>query len=138
MVRRRLGEHGLDYRVVTIPRPRTQRQEVEAVSGQILVPVLVAEEKGERLVLSDENDIHDYLDRRIGPLPRLASVQAPPDGVGRLRGATGDWTEMADWLISIARREREAGHLDNANCLHVAGLSLRDAARWTHEHLPED
>lgn len=137
-MRRRLGEHGLEYRVITIPRPRTQRQTVEAVSGQILVPVLVAEENGEAVVLSDENDIHAYLDRRIGPQPRMASVKAPADGAERLRSATDGWSEMADWLISIAREQRERGHLDEANCLHVAGLHLRDAARWTAEHLPED
>lgn len=57
MVRSVLEQLGLDYEKIDVPWPHHQRQDVYAVSGQYMVPVLVDGE----LVLNDEYEIIDYL-----------------------------------------------------------------------------
>jgi glutaredoxin 3 len=62
-VRERLTQLGVDYvarQVETEPDDRTQLQEL---SGQTGIPVLVAE----GTVLSDEDEIIAWLDERFGP-----------------------------------------------------------------------
>lgn len=102
------------------------------------MPVLVVEENGERLVLNDENDIHAYLDRRIGPMPERDVPKPPADATEQLRREAPRWSEMSEWLLALAQSARAAGRLDEANCLRIAGLHLGDASRWAGDHLPEE
>jgi len=57
MVRDQLSRLGLEYEKIDVPWPHHLRTEVIEISGQSTVPVLVDEDT----VLSDENDIIDYL-----------------------------------------------------------------------------
>ncbi|MNK84808.1 glutaredoxin 3 [compost metagenome] len=60
MVRERLSELQVTYININVPRDKMQRDEVERVSGQRTVPVLVDGET----VLDDEEKILPYLDRK--------------------------------------------------------------------------
>lgn len=62
MVRDKLGELGVAYEKVTVPRDRSQRQEVFDVSGQWTVPVLVDGD----VMLDDEEKILPYLEQKYG------------------------------------------------------------------------
>lgn len=55
-----LDELGLDYEVHEVPRSHSQRTDVEAVSGQTGVPVLVDPEHGVD-GMPESDDIVDYL-----------------------------------------------------------------------------
>lgn len=57
MVRNALAQLGIEYEKIDVPWPHHLRSEVIEISGQATVPVLVDED----IVLSDENDIIDYL-----------------------------------------------------------------------------
>ena len=59
-VRERLSELRVTYVNINVPRDKSQRDEVERVSGQRAVPVLVDGET----VLDDEEKILPYLDRK--------------------------------------------------------------------------
>jgi glutathione S-transferase len=61
-VRSKLTELLLDYRNVNVPRPHAARGEVEEVSGQTSIPVLVDGE----VVLDDDDDIIPYLEDKYG------------------------------------------------------------------------
>ena len=61
-VRDKLDELGLDYEVVEVPIPHSQRREVIEVSGQTSVPVLVDGDT----VLDDDDIIIPYLERTYG------------------------------------------------------------------------
>lgn len=135
-MRRRLGEHGLSYQVITVPHSRPDRHIVQEVSGQLLVPVLVVEENGERLVLSDENDIHAYLDANVGPMPEHQSKEPTQDEYRDLAEQAPRWMEMSEWLFALAERARAAGENDDANCLRVSAQNLFDAGRWIRNSLP--
>ena len=56
-VRQVLSELGLTYTTVNVPVERARRKQVEGVSGQVAVPVLVDGDK----VLTDSGEIVDYL-----------------------------------------------------------------------------
>lgn len=58
MVRSRMSDLLLSYITINVPRDRSRRQEVMAVSGQPTVPVLVDGD----VVLDDEDKILAYLD----------------------------------------------------------------------------
>lgn len=62
MVRQKMSELLLTYISVSVPVERSRRTEVMEVSGQPYVPVLVDGD----VVLSDENDIIAYLDKKYG------------------------------------------------------------------------
>lgn len=62
MVRDKLDALELPYEKVPVPMNRNDRREVYAVSGQYLVPVLVAGD----LVLDDEEKIIDHLEKTYG------------------------------------------------------------------------
>jgi glutathione S-transferase len=61
-VRSKLTELLLDYRTVNVPRSHAERSEVEKVSGQTGIPVLV--DGG--VVLDDDDDIVPYLEKTYG------------------------------------------------------------------------
>lgn len=65
MVRTKLEELGLDYEVVDVPGPHSQRTEVRGVSGQTSVPVIVDEAHGID-GLNESSDIVAYLERTYG------------------------------------------------------------------------
>jgi glutathione S-transferase len=62
LVRRKLDELGVTYDKVDVPLAHHLRTEVIQVSGQPTVPVLVDGD----MVLDDEDEIIEYLDRRYG------------------------------------------------------------------------
>ena len=62
MVRSLMSDLLLTYVCVNVPRDRSQRQEVIAVSGQPSVPVLVDGD----VVLDDEEKIIPYLKQKYG------------------------------------------------------------------------
>ncbi|MFW6265227.1 MAG: glutaredoxin family protein [Halanaeroarchaeum sp.] len=64
-VERKLEELGLDYEEHTVSRLRFRRDEVEAVSGQKGVPVLVDPEHGVD-GMPESDDIVEYLERTYG------------------------------------------------------------------------
>ena len=64
-VRRKLSDLGLDWISRTVPVDRSERQRVEAISGQPLVPVLADPEHN--MVVTEAEDICSYLDEVYGP-----------------------------------------------------------------------
>lgn len=66
MVRAKMSELLLTYVTINVPRDRSQRQEVVAVSGQPSVPVLVDGD----VVLDDEEKIIPYLEEKYGKVKR--------------------------------------------------------------------
>lgn len=60
-VKNKLDELGLEYESHMVPRSHAERTEVEAVSGQTGVPVLVDEDHGVE-GMSESDDIVAYLD----------------------------------------------------------------------------
>ncbi len=61
----KLEELGLDYESHKVPPSHAQRDEVEAVSGQTGVPVLVDEENGVE-GMPESDDIVEYLEEEYG------------------------------------------------------------------------
>lgn len=61
-VKRKLNELDLEYESREVPRSHSERDEVEAVSGQTGVPVLIDEEHGVD-GMPESDDIVAYLDR---------------------------------------------------------------------------
>lgn len=61
-VRKKLTDLLLDHKVVNVARDHGQRAEVQAVSGQTSIPVLV----DGSTVLDDDDDIIPYLDEKYG------------------------------------------------------------------------
>ncbi len=61
-VRSKLTELLLDYKLVNVPRSHGERGEVEAVSGQTGIPVLVDGD----VKLDDDDDIISYLEKKYG------------------------------------------------------------------------
>lgn len=124
-MRRRLGELGLTFTVVTVPHPRPERKKVYEVSGQYLVPTLVTDGK----VLVDENDILAWLDQ-MAPRPAPASV-AWPDGAEQELTALGRrLKEDAARLAELSDAAATSGDKDRENVIHVAAENVREAARW--------
>ena len=64
-VRTKLNELDLDYEVHEVPRSHAERDEVEAVSDQTGVPVIVDEEHGVD-GMSESDDIVAYLEETYG------------------------------------------------------------------------
>jgi len=64
-VKRKLDELGLEYESRMVPRSHADREEVERVSGQTGVPVLVDEEHGVE-GMPESDDIVRYLDETYG------------------------------------------------------------------------
>ncbi|MFC6826794.1 glutathione S-transferase N-terminal domain-containing protein [Halopelagius fulvigenes] len=60
-VKNKLSELDLEYESKMVPRSHSERTEVEEVSGQTGVPVLVDEEHGVE-GMSESDDIVEYLD----------------------------------------------------------------------------
>jgi len=61
----KLDELGLEYESVMVPSSHSERTEVEAVSGQTGVPVLVDEEHGVE-GMPESDDIVEYLEETYG------------------------------------------------------------------------
>jgi glutathione S-transferase len=61
----KLDELGLEYESRMVPRSHSERTEVEAVSGQTGVPVLIDEEHGVE-GMPESDDIVAYLERTYG------------------------------------------------------------------------
>ncbi|QPJ62443.1 MAG: glutaredoxin [Candidatus Nitronauta litoralis] len=59
MVRSHLDRMGIEYEKIDVPWPHHLRKQVMEISGQTTVPVLVDDD----VVLSDENDIIEYLNK---------------------------------------------------------------------------
>ncbi|TKX63084.1 glutaredoxin [Halorubrum sp. ASP1] len=64
-VKTKLSELGLEYESVMVPRSHGDRTEVEEVSGQTGVPVLVDEDHGIE-GMSESDDIVEYLEETYG------------------------------------------------------------------------
>lgn len=64
-VESKLDELGLDYERHDVPRSHSQRSEVEAVSGQTGVPVLVDNSNGID-AMPESDDIVEYLEEQYG------------------------------------------------------------------------
>ena len=64
-VKTKLSELGLEYESVMVPRSHSERTEVEEVSGQTGVPVLVDEEHGIE-GMAESDDIVEYLEETYG------------------------------------------------------------------------
>jgi glutathione S-transferase len=64
-VKTKLGELGLEYESVMVPRSHGERTEVEAISGQTGVPVLVDEANGIE-GMPESDDIVEYLNETYG------------------------------------------------------------------------
>ncbi|PHQ39699.1 glutaredoxin [Halorubrum persicum] len=64
-VKTKLSELGLEYESVLVPRSHGERTEVEEISGQTGVPVLVDEANGIE-GMSESDDIVEYLDETYG------------------------------------------------------------------------
>ena len=61
----KLNELGIEYESVEVPRAHGQRTEVEAISGQTGVPVLVDEEHGIE-GMAESREIVKYLEETYG------------------------------------------------------------------------
>ncbi|WP_134668394.1 glutathione S-transferase N-terminal domain-containing protein [Halorussus marinus] len=64
-VKEKLDELGLDYESHMVASSHSERTEVEAVSGQTGVPVLVDEEHGVE-GMAESDDIVEYLEETYG------------------------------------------------------------------------
>jgi glutathione S-transferase len=64
-VARSLAKHGVHYEAVRVPQHRSRRPEVEALTGQRRVPVLVIDGQA----ICDSRRIVEYLDFRAAPRP---------------------------------------------------------------------
>jgi len=64
-VKRKLDELGLEYESHAVPRAHSERAEVQEVSGQTGVPVLVDNDHGIE-GMPESDDIVAYLDRTYG------------------------------------------------------------------------
>lgn len=64
-VKTKLSELDLEYESVMVPRSHGERTEVEAVSGQTGVPVLVDEEHGVE-GMPESDDIVEFLEETYG------------------------------------------------------------------------
>ena len=64
-VKRKLDELDLEYDVIEVPAPHFERTEVEEVSGQTGVPVIVDEAHGVD-GMAESSDIVDYLEKTYG------------------------------------------------------------------------
>lgn len=64
-VKNKLAELDLDYDSEMVPRSRSERTEVEEISGQTGVPVLVDEERGVE-GMPESDDIVRYLEETYG------------------------------------------------------------------------
>lgn len=64
-VKTKLADLGLDYESIEVPRSHGERTEVEAVSGQTGVPVLV-DPDNDVDGMAESDDIVAYLDRTYG------------------------------------------------------------------------
>jgi glutathione S-transferase len=65
-VKRKLDELGLEYESHMVPSSHDDRDEVEAVSGQTGVPVLVDHDQGVE-GMPESDDIVAYLEETYGP-----------------------------------------------------------------------
>ena len=137
-MRDRLGELGLEYRFIEVPRKRSERHRVREVSNQETVPVLVVQENGEQRVLDEENKILAFLDERFGPREEDANA-APRDeeATKLLRGVVEGGDARAEALLALAERARASGETDRANCLQAAAWYLRDGQRWAKNQLED-
>ena len=61
----KLDELGLEYDSIEVPSARAERTEVEAVSGQTGVPVIIDEEHGVD-GMNESDDIVEYLEETYG------------------------------------------------------------------------
>jgi len=61
-VRAKLTDLVLDYKNVNVPQSHSERHEVQKVSNQTSIPVLVDGD----VVLDDDDDIIPYLDKKYG------------------------------------------------------------------------
>ena len=61
-VRAAMTDLGLDYQTVNVPRDHGSRKEVQEVSGQTGIPVMVDGE----VVMDDDDDIIPYLKKKYG------------------------------------------------------------------------
>ncbi|GAA0193906.1 glutathione S-transferase N-terminal domain-containing protein [Halobaculum roseum] len=64
-VTKKLDELGLEYESIMVPRSHAERTEVEEVSGQTGVPVLVDEDHGVE-GMPESDDIVAYLEETYG------------------------------------------------------------------------
>ena len=64
-VRRKLEELDLEYDVIEVPRSHASRTEVQEISGQTGVPVIVDEEHGVE-GMPESSDIVAYLEETYG------------------------------------------------------------------------
>ena len=64
-VRTKLADLDLEYESVLVPRSHSERTEVEEISGQTGVPVLVDEANGID-AMSESDDIVEYLEETYG------------------------------------------------------------------------
>ncbi len=62
-VREKLSELNLEYEKIDVPREKSERQEVIAVSGQPSVPVLV---DGDVIIADDDDKAIAYLEGKYG------------------------------------------------------------------------
>jgi glutathione S-transferase len=79
--RQGLANVGQEYETVEVPRERASRDEVIALSGQPLVPVIV---DGDTVVW-DSRRIVRYLYATYDPATRARSITELPDDVGGIR-----------------------------------------------------
>jgi glutathione S-transferase len=61
-VRSKLTDLLIDYKTVNVPRDHSERTEVQKVSGQTSIPVMVDGDT----ILADDDDIIPYLDEKYG------------------------------------------------------------------------
>ncbi len=61
-VRKKMTDLLLDYKTVNVPHAHSERGEVQAVSGQTGIPVLVDGD----VILDDDDDIIPYLEKTYG------------------------------------------------------------------------
>jgi glutathione S-transferase len=79
--RQGLANVNVEYQIVNVPRDRTERDQVEELSGQRLVPVLVDDDT----VVWDSRRVVRYLYETYGGSERSRSASELPDDVGGMR-----------------------------------------------------
>ena len=91
-VARELESQGIEHEQLRVPWRKSQRSEVEALSGQNVVPQLVTEE-GE--AICDSRRIRQYLsravgERQVGPTTQQGAPTAPKPAVEQGEGGASE------------------------------------------------
>ncbi len=103
-VRQGLANVGQEYEIVEVTRDREGRREVQELTGQAIVPVLV----DGNTVVWDSRRIVRYLYSTYDAAARKGSIAELPDDVGGMKTLTPTGALALDDVLGVRARVRRA------------------------------